>query len=68
MARGEEGGSGNHDAAGGTDLASADVTAALAHYQQLGFDVRAYGPPGEANPGYGFVRWGEVELFSGAIF
>jgi hypothetical protein len=39
-----------------------DVTAALTHYRQLGFDVRAYGPPGEANPEYGFVRWGEVEL------
>jgi hypothetical protein len=39
-----------------------DVRAALAHYRQLGFEVRAYGPPGEANPEYGFVRWGEVEL------
>jgi uncharacterized glyoxalase superfamily protein PhnB len=39
-----------------------DVTGALAHYRQLGFEVRAYGPPGEANPEYGFVRWGEVEL------
>ena len=39
-----------------------DVTAALAHYRQLGFVVRAYGPLGEANPEYGFVRWGEVEL------
>jgi hypothetical protein len=39
-----------------------DVTAALAHYRQLGFEVRAYGPPGEADPEYGFVRWGEVEL------
>jgi hypothetical protein len=39
-----------------------DVTAALAHYRQLGFEVQAYGPPGDANPEYGFVRWGEVEL------
>jgi hypothetical protein len=39
-----------------------DMTAALAHYRQLGFEVQAYGPPGEANPEYGFVRWGEVEL------
>ena len=39
-----------------------DVTAPLAHYRQLGFEVRAYGPPSEANPEYGFVRWGEVEL------
>ena len=39
-----------------------DVTAALAHYRQLGFDVQAYGPPGEANPEYGFVRRGDVEL------
>ena len=39
-----------------------DLTAALAHYRQLGVEVRAYGPPGEANPEYGFVRWGEVEL------
>jgi uncharacterized glyoxalase superfamily protein PhnB len=39
-----------------------DVTAALAHYRQLGFEVQVYGPPGEANPEYGFVRWGEVEL------
>jgi hypothetical protein len=33
-----------------------DITAALAHYRQLGFEVRAYGPPGEPNPEYGFVR------------
>ena len=39
-----------------------DMTAALAHYQQLVFEVQAYGPPGEANPEYGFVRCGEVEL------
>jgi uncharacterized glyoxalase superfamily protein PhnB len=39
-----------------------DVTAALEHYRQLGLEVRAYGPPGHANPEYGFVRWGEVEL------
>ena len=39
-----------------------DITAALAHYRQLGFEVRAYGPPGEPNPEYGFVRWGAVEL------
>ena len=39
-----------------------DVTAALAHYRQLGFEVQAYGPPGEANPEYGFVRRGDVEL------
>jgi hypothetical protein len=36
-----------------------DVTAALTHYRQLGFEVQAYGPPGEANPEY---RWGAVEL------
>ena len=39
-----------------------DVPAALAHYRQLGFEVRAYGPPGGPNPEYGFVRWGAVEL------
>ena len=39
-----------------------DVTAALAHYRQLGFETHAYGPPGEANPEYGFARSGEVEL------
>ena len=39
-----------------------DVPTALAHYRQLGFEARAYGAPGEANPEYGFVRWGEVEL------
>jgi uncharacterized glyoxalase superfamily protein PhnB len=39
-----------------------DVTAALAHYRQLGFEVRAWGRPGEPNPEYGFVRWGAVEL------
>ena len=37
-----------------------DVTKALDHYRQLGFTVRAYGPPGA--PEYGFVRWGKVEL------
>jgi len=39
-----------------------DVTAALAHYRHLGFEVQDYGPPGAANPEYGFVRRGDVEL------
>jgi uncharacterized glyoxalase superfamily protein PhnB len=39
-----------------------DVTAALDHYRKLGFEVRAFGPPGERDPEYGFVRWGAVEL------
>jgi hypothetical protein len=34
-----------------------DVPTALAHYQQLGFEVRAYGASGEANPEYGFARF-----------
>jgi uncharacterized glyoxalase superfamily protein PhnB len=39
-----------------------DMTAALAHYRKLGFDVQAYGAPGDANPEYGFARRGAVEL------
>jgi hypothetical protein len=34
-----------------------DVPMALAHYQQLGLEVRAYGASGEANPEYGFARF-----------
>ena len=39
-----------------------DVVAALAHYQQLGFETRAYQAADDPNPVYGFVRWGEVVL------
>lgn len=39
-----------------------DVAAALAHYQQLGFDVQAYRASGNTNPIYGFARRGAVEL------
>jgi catechol 2,3-dioxygenase-like lactoylglutathione lyase family enzyme len=43
-------------------LPTRDVATALAHYRKLGFAVRAYGPPADASPEYGFVYWGEVQL------
>jgi catechol 2,3-dioxygenase-like lactoylglutathione lyase family enzyme len=39
-----------------------DVKAALENYRKLGFEVDAYGEPGDDDPEYGFIRRGAVEL------
>jgi hypothetical protein len=39
-----------------------DLDVAMAHYQRLGFDVRAY-----AGGGYGFASWHGVEIHLGVV-
>ena len=62
QARGEGDVGGSHDAADSADFAGPGRDGSTRALPAARVRGASHGPPGEANPEYGFVRWGEVEL------